>query len=283
MTKYNLIRDAADDRDLLQYFANPKYQELPERVSLVQKEVFSQGDVGSCTAQSIALMIRNFLPIKISRLFQYYNCRVMDGTVDVDGGTTLRQAMKALNRYGMCNEAYWLYYQKAWNIKPPNDAYQDATGYIGKFEYKRLAQDTDALKTHLAVNAKPFVFGFIIYSNFDTQNFTRNNVMPQPYGKIMGGHAVTCIGYNDNLQCFIVQNSWGKDWGVNGTFLMPYKIMENKDVCFDLWAITNILPKEINKNDTTNTNNIERNEPKHCKLADLFGRFKNRIAAMLYH
>jgi C1A family cysteine protease len=30
------------------------------------------------------------------------------------------------------------------------------------------------------------------------------------------------IGYNDDKKCFIVRNSWGKDWGDKGNCYMPY-------------------------------------------------------------
>jgi hypothetical protein len=38
------------------------------------------------------------------------------------------------------------------------------------------------------------------------------------------GHAVLIMGYDDAEQCFVVQNSWGRQWGSQGTFRMPYAV-----------------------------------------------------------
>jgi C1A family cysteine protease len=35
-------------------------------------------------------------------------------------------------------------------------------------------------------------------------------------------HAVLCVGYDDNQQCFKVKNSWGSSWGESGYFRIAY-------------------------------------------------------------
>jgi C1A family cysteine protease len=276
MAKYNLKKDSIDERDFIKV-ERLSSEKLPDTYFKDYSSVFDQGEVGSCTAQSTMSMLARHLGFVGSRLFQYYNCREMDGTLQEDAGSTLRQSMKALNRYGLAHEMGWGYIQKNWAKKPPVEFYNLASGYISKFEYKRLPQSVPYLKTCLAQNC-PFVFGFTVYENFDKHDFKKNATMPKPQGKAIGGHAVTCVGYDETKQVFIIRNSWGSKWGNNGYFYMPYEIIAEHTLCWDFWTITNVL-----KNDGTNTNNIERNEPKHCKLADLFGRFKDRIAAMLYH
>jgi C1A family cysteine protease len=39
----------------------------------------------------------------------------------------------------------------------------------------------------------------------------------------MGGQAVLAVGYDDANKRLIVRNSWGKGWGDEGYFYMPYK------------------------------------------------------------
>ena len=36
-----------------------------------------------------------------------------------------------------------------------------------------------------------------------------------------GGHAMTVIGYNK--EGFIIRNSWGANWGINGYCIYPYE------------------------------------------------------------
>lgn len=49
-----------------------------------------------------------------------------------------------------------------------------------------------------------------------------------------GGHATSIIGYNDKKSAFLIRNSWGTSWGINGYCWLPYpdfnKILE-------IWAV----------------------------------------------
>lgn len=42
-----------------------------------------------------------------------------------------------------------------------------------------------------------------------------------------GGHAMAIVGFDDNIQAFKVQNSWGKSWGENGYIYVAYDAMVN--------------------------------------------------------
>ncbi|WP_228489244.1 C1 family peptidase [Raineyella fluvialis] len=41
-------------------------------------------------------------------------------------------------------------------------------------------------------------------------------------GKVIGGHCICIVGYDDNQQCWIAKNSWGSGWGESGYFRMSY-------------------------------------------------------------
>lgn len=45
---------------------------------------------------------------------------------------------------------------------------------------------------------------------------------PSSDDKVVSGHAMCVIGYDDDKQAFLVQNSWGTGWGKNGRFWLPY-------------------------------------------------------------
>lgn len=38
----------------------------------------------------------------------------------------------------------------------------------------------------------------------------------RPTGRLLGGHAILCNGYNHRLGIYWLHNSWGKGWGLNG-------------------------------------------------------------------
>lgn len=42
-------------------------------------------------------------------------------------------------------------------------------------------------------------------------------------GPVVGGHAYVVLGYDDRTRLLICQNSWGKDYGVRGRFLLRYE------------------------------------------------------------
>ncbi|KAK8195909.1 hypothetical protein M8818_007060 [Zalaria obscura] len=53
----------------------------------------------------------------------------------------------------------------------------------------------------------------------------------------LGGHTVLAIGYDDDRQQVLVQNSRGPTWGGSGTFWMPYSWITDCAATNDFWTI----------------------------------------------
>jgi C1A family cysteine protease len=64
--------------------------------------------------------------------------------------------------------------------------------------------------------------------------------MPDQSEQLLGGHAVMVVGYEDTLQCFIVRNSWGPDWGDKGYFYLPYNYLLDTNLSDDFWMIKTV-------------------------------------------
>ena len=62
---------------------------------------------------------------------------------------------------------------------------------------------------------------------------------------VLGGHAVMCVGYNDQMKRMIVRNSWSEEWGDSGYFYMPYSYISNSDLAADFWTIRKVANKEV--------------------------------------
>ena len=58
--------------------------------------------------------------------------------------------------------------------------------------------------------------------------------------RFLGGHAVLLVGYDKNRECYIVRNSWGKNWGDSGYFYMPFKVIETPSMSSDFWIIKSV-------------------------------------------
>jgi len=176
----------------------------------------------------------DFIP---SRLFIYYNERVMEGTVSIDHGAQIRDGIKSVAKQGVCPEKDWPYDISKFAMRPPPADYREAlqSRAVG---YSRLVQNANLLKGCLA-SGFPFVFGFTVYESFESQAVAPSGVVPMPSSgeQVVGGHAVLAVGYDDSTQRFIVRNSWNTNWGMAGYCTMPYAYVRDPNLADDLWTI----------------------------------------------
>lgn len=247
--RYGWVPDLPDQRD--HRYAAPRavMRALPKRVDLRPQcpPVFDQGTLGSCTANAIANAYRfdllrqhgpdGFVP---SRLFLYYNERVIEGTTDSDAGAMLRDGIKTLARQGICGERSWPYLPVRFADKPTARAYREALRHQA-LDYQRLSQDARQMKGCLA-SGFPFVFGFSVYESFESAAVARSGVvpMPGPGERLVGGHAVLAVGYDDARSRFIAMNSWSTAWGDLGHFYLPYAYLGDTQLARDLWTVRTV-------------------------------------------
>jgi C1A family cysteine protease len=244
--RYGWIPDLPDQRDHLYAAPVVHLAKLPPKVDLRGKcpAPYDQGELGSCTANAIAGAIQfdrmrqklksNFVP---SRLFIYYNERVIEGTVQSDSGAQIRDGIKSVAHNGDCPEKEWPYDIAKFAAKPAAGCYKDALKYKA-LTYQRVVQTLSQLKGCLA-SGYPFVFGFTVYESFESDAVAKSGAvpMPAPKEKVLGGHAVLAVGYDDSQQRFIVRNSWGKTWGLQGYFTMPYAYLTDNNLADDIWTV----------------------------------------------
>lgn len=247
---YGWVRDTPDNRDSRRMFGLPhpsaKYVKL---VDLRDKcpPVYNQGHLGSCTANGIAAVYefdqmrqgedRPFVP---SRLFIYYNERQMEGTIDQDSGAQIRDGMKSIHNIGVCPENMWSYDISKFTVRPDDQCYIVAKNHRS-IVYHRVNQILGQLQRCL-LNGFPIVFGFTVYQSFESPEVATTGIMPMPTSdeKLLGGHCVVAVGYDDNRKMFIIRNSWGTEWGDGGYFYMPYEFITNEEYCSDFWCLERI-------------------------------------------
>jgi C1A family cysteine protease len=245
IARYGWIPDQPDQRDHM-YAAPPQFlAALPPSADLRSQcpPVYDQGQLGSCTANAIGAAVEfdrlkqklsDFVP---SRLFIYYNERVIEGTVRSDSGAQIRDGIKTVASQGVCPETDWPYDITKFEQKPPAKAYTDAMSDRA-VSYQSLIQDPTQMKGCLA-SGYPFVFGFTVYESFEGPAVAQSGhaPMPSPSERAIGGHAVMAIGYDDSNQWFVVRNSWGPSWGLKGYFTLPYAYLIQTSLSSDFWTI----------------------------------------------
>ncbi|MBQ3619663.1 MAG: hypothetical protein II939_16075 [Bacteroidales bacterium] len=234
---------AAPNTDAPKYSASLKADNLPSKVDLrpYMSPVEDQGQLGSCTANATAGAYEYLKwwhkesQFDLSRLFLYYNTRVIEGTVNMDNGAMIYDVIQALHDNGVCSEKSWPYAVQKFKQRPPENCYSEAkNNSISKFE--RIDLDLNTWKSVLA-EGYPIIFGVQIYSSFMNP---RNGFisMPRSNDQPEGGHAMCCVGYSDPDRVFIVRNSWGHQWGDKGYCYIPYDYMMNRNYNDgDSWVI----------------------------------------------
>jgi C1A family cysteine protease len=221
----------------------PPLPKLPVFTDLRVKmpPIYNQGDLGSCTANALCAVIGCDSPEIIgSRLFLYYNERKLENDIPDDVGATLSDGIKCLQIYGICQETLWTYDISKFAVKP-SDACYTQSGLHKVLKANNIQNDLISMKTSLA-NGLPFVVGIMIYESFESDKVTSSGIVPMPNietEQLFGGHAVVCVGYNDTKQMWLMRNSWGTEWGLNGYFYLPYEYLIG-DLATDLWNISSI-------------------------------------------
>lgn len=243
---YGWIPDIPDQRDFL-YAAPPAFlRALPAKVDLRAKcpPLYDQGELGSCTANAIAGAIefdqmKEHLPQVFvpSRLFIYYNERVIERSVDSDSGAMLRDGIKTVAKQGACPEPMWPYIIGKFKTRPSAGCYVEAAKHTA-VTYQRLVQSLMQMQGCLA-SGYPFVFGFTVYESFESDAVARSGHAPMPRSgePVVGGHAVCAVGYDTARRWFICRNSWGKTWGMRGYFTLPFAYLTDTDLAADFWTI----------------------------------------------
>jgi C1A family cysteine protease len=247
---YGQLPDRPDQRDYLldEHVRLPAADALPTSVDLrtsghLSWPLYDQGQLGSCTANAVAGALRytagsESLPdLDPSRLWIYYQERVIEGSVGTDAGAEIRDGLKVVSSLGFPPEADWPYDIARFADAPPAAANTDAKADRAT-KYMRVTVSQAALRQALAAGFA-VVVGFTVYESFESDAVASSGEVPMPVRgeQVVGGHAVLCVGYDDHAQRFLCRNSWGADWGQGGYFTIPYGYLGSSAYASDFWSI----------------------------------------------
>jgi C1A family cysteine protease len=238
-----------------------KAAKLPSSVDLRAwcSRVEDQGSLGSCTAHAGVGIVEYYEKrafgkyIDASRLFLYKVTRNLLHWKG-DTGAFLRSTMGALVLFGVPPEEYHPYGIPDFDEEPTAFCYAFAQNYqtIKYFRHDPPGTSKDLLLERIRTYSStghPSMFGFTVYSSISQATKTGKIPFPCKGEKILGGHAVAVVGYDDKIKitntgsckaettgALLIRNSWGTAWGESGYGWLPYKyVLEG--LAEDFWSI----------------------------------------------
>lgn len=197
-----------------------KQVELPTEFQLAPTAIKNQGSVGSCVAHALSSALEASKNINYStgwiygyRPESYYQ----------EAGMIPREAMKTIQKIGAVKHKDFPYNIEMQRGKTLVDnSLKKLSPLANEFKIHSYAKIStkQEIKEFLYLNKLPVPFAIDTYNGMLIDE--NNNIIVPDFDKdeCTGGHMMLVIGWNE--KGFIIQNSWGKDWGNNGLAILPY-------------------------------------------------------------
>jgi len=248
----NYKRDPDDERDFLltSKFKNLLEAEstLPERVDHTSdmSPIKDQGQLGSCVGFAVSAMKecqekkehdeemakgKRGRPkiYDYSEAWIYWNSKKIDPWPNEEG-TSIRYALKVLQKIGVPTEKGWPY-KDVGDIGEPTKWADLVARWALIDSYWRVDTLTGL---RLALINGPVPIGIPCFYEIFFVGSDGLVKYPANPDEIYGGHAVCAVAYNNRTQLVKFKNSWGKGWGADGYGYLPYKYIS--DFLWDAWA-----------------------------------------------
>ncbi|RLJ21675.1 peptidase C1 [bacterium endosymbiont of Escarpia laminata] len=270
----NADNDTPDSRD---HFYQPSLIQLkpvvePDYVSL---KILDQGKEGACTGFGLAAVI-NMLnqkrdsDIRVSARMLYNMAKKFDRWPgEAYSGSSCRGAIQGWKSMGVCSDELWPYRSEDRSYLTIERAKNARNNTVGA--YYRLKHNIADF--HAALNETGVIYvSANVHSGWWPRNVRGGHIHFRDQSQ--GGHAFAVVGYNE--AGFLVQNSWGRNWGDNGTAFWSYEDWQAN--IKDAWVVRLALPTpnifpgvaQANGNETGENFSLFKKRPTRGEIAGHF-------------
>lgn len=263
--KCGAIFSGYDARDYRAVYAVSE-KEFPKEFELKTVRIKNQGNVGSCVAHALSSIIeyynnkQNNDPREMSIGYIYGNRTTSEYKGE---GMIMRDALEAVRQFGDVPNIMFYAPLGMDNIEVPFSIELFEVSKDKMFDYgypHRISQycrvdSVNAMKASLMAG-NPVLIAMEWFEDMEVVD----GILTTDYINSAGGHCMFIYGWNETG--WKVQNSWGEDWGVNGTMIVPYEM--HIEEC---WTLTDDIIE-----------GIVVKKPFSSKAGKLFAKVINKIA-----
>ena len=187
--------------------------------------ILDQGREGACTGFGLAtvahylLRTRGIIPDKIDVspwMFYTMARRYDEWAGESYDGSSCRGAMKGWHKHGVCTKEAWKH-----DLRRPDNTFTNQRSMDAEKRplgaYFRV-NHKDLVAMHAAISEVGVLYASAsVHSGWD--KVKSDGIIPFE-DKMEGGHAFAIVAYDE--KGFWIQNSWGKDWGLEGFCRISY-------------------------------------------------------------
>jgi hypothetical protein len=218
-------------------------------------KILDQGQLGSCTCNAIAQIIRAAMLYAgaspdvefLARLWAYTLALAANGNFGNDTGTYLATVMDELTNYGFPKESRWPYDISTFGQRPSLDCWHDAFDQRAQsgLAYHQIDETGNARLNVIeqALTAGKLVaFGTSVTKRFCSEQPTDVIDRPSPSDEIAGGHAEVVAAFERDARYgkrYLIAGSWGTEFGNKGFYWYSPTYL-TWDETSDLWLVSKV-------------------------------------------
>ncbi|MBN8215474.1 MAG: C1 family peptidase [Spirochaetes bacterium] len=141
-----------------------------------------------------------------------------------DQGALISDALTLIVKKGADTLDRFPYSDHDFKTKPDAPSFSRAGRYRAS-RWATVKSDALAIKKLLAAG-RALVIGIRVYQEFMVLTKSKPVYESIRSGRLLGGHALCLMGYDDTRRAFKFINSWGKTWGTNGYGYLTYDFVK---------------------------------------------------------